>query len=56
MSFENAVQLIANVGFPIFVATYLLLRLEPILKKNYEVQSALLEHLRRLNGNAKKDS
>ncbi len=39
-------QLIQNFGFPVLVATYLLIRIEPVLRQLQETQAAQLELMR----------
>lgn len=50
MKLNELINFIKEVGFPIFIATYLLIKLEPVLKKNVEINAQLLEHLRNING------
>lgn len=38
---EEAVNLVSNVGFPIVVALYLLIRFEPLISKNTEAINKL---------------
>lgn len=42
---EEIVQVISQVGFPIAVATYLLIRLEPTIKENTAINNKILERL-----------
>ncbi len=46
MTPEFIVQLIQNFGFPVLVATYLLIRIEPVLRQLQETQAAQLELMR----------
>ena len=40
---ENAIQAISTVGFPIFIAVYVLMRLEPTINKlNYTIMQQTL--------------
>lgn len=47
---QEATEFIKSVGFPVFVAVYLLVRLEPRMKEVAEIQAQLLEYLRKKNG------
>ena len=44
---EQFVSLIQNVGFPIFVSVFLLVRIEPTLKKITEVMAQILLFMER---------
>lgn len=39
------VSFIQNVGFPIFVSLFLLVRIEPTLKRISEVMAQILQHM-----------
>lgn len=45
MSYEQIVNLVSQVGFPILVAAYLLLRMETILKKQGELLERLVQKM-----------
>ncbi len=47
---QEVTDLISNIGFPIFVALYLLLKLEPTMKEVSKINLQLLEYLRQRNG------
>ena len=47
---ENYVPLVSNVGFPIFVATYILMRLEKTINRNSAVIGELCLKLKNYNG------
>ena len=42
---DQWVSVISNVGFPIFVSFFLLVRIEPTLKRISEVMSKILQHM-----------
>lgn len=42
---DQWVQIISNVGFPIFVSLFLLAKIEPTLKKTAEVMAKILQHM-----------
>ena len=46
MTPDFIIQLIQNFGFPVVVATYLLIRIEPVLKQIAITQAAQLELMR----------
>lgn len=46
MTPDFIIQLIQNFGFPVLVATYLLIRIEPVLKQIAVTQAAQLELMR----------
>ena len=50
---EEIGQFINTVGFPIFVSVFFLIRLETTIKRTNEINTQLLEYLRKLNGRAK---
>jgi len=45
---DNYIHLISNVGFPIFVALYLLVRLERVIKSNTDAIIKLKEMIMKL--------
>jgi len=49
-TFELITNFIKDVGFPVFVACYLLIRLEPTLKRIGEINAQLLCYLQKKNG------
>ncbi len=50
MNAQDIVAFIGNVGFPAFVATFLLLRLDNTLRKNRECQERLIHRVDHLIG------
>ena len=48
--YDMIVDFISTIGFPIFVATYLLLYIRPVMKENTEVVKELAIWLKRKNG------
>ena len=46
MIMEEIVELITNLGFPIFMCLYFILRFEKILKSNTEAIQALLKKIK----------
>jgi len=42
---EQWTQFISSVGFPIFVSVFLLVRIEPTLKRITEVMTKILQHM-----------
>lgn len=47
---EEYIQLISNVGFPIVIAMYVLIRLEKTLKENTQVIKELKSHIQMKGG------
>ncbi len=45
-AFKEIADFISRVGFPIFVAVYFLVKIEPVLHGINETQAAILEYLR----------
>ena len=43
----NYLEIISNVGFPIFVCLYFMFRFEKILKKNTEAINALINKIKK---------